>query len=106
MTNLVVAWTRRRAAPRADQEVERHQHQVEEEDEQREVLGAEGAEDGRLGEHQVEEEEARAVPFAQRGGERRCQPEDRREGDQEQAQAVDAEVVANPELADPGSLVT
>ena len=49
------------AAPAADQEVERHQHQVEEDDEQRQVLRHERAEHGGLGQRQVEEEEPRAV---------------------------------------------
>jgi hypothetical protein len=44
-------------APDADQEVERDQHQVEEGDEQDQVLGAERAEHGALGEAEEEVEE-------------------------------------------------
>jgi hypothetical protein len=88
-------------APAADQEVERHQHQVEEDDEERQVLRHEGAEHGGLGEREVEEEEARTVLLRERGHERARHPGDRRQGDHEQVDAVHAERVADAELGDP-----
>ena len=56
----------RAGAAHPGQEVERDQHQVEEHDEQRQVLSAEGAEHGALGEPEMEVEDARAVPLAER----------------------------------------
>ena len=88
-------------APAADQEVEGDQHQVEEGDEQRQVLGEERAEHGRLGEHEVEVEEPRALPRAHVRGERRGGEQQRRQADQEHVQAADAELVVDPERGDP-----
>ena len=52
-------------APDAGQQVERDQHQVEEGDEQRQVLGEEGAEHRRLGDAEQQVEELRLRPRAQ-----------------------------------------
>jgi hypothetical protein len=49
----------------------------------------------------VEEEQPRAVPLAQRRGERRARPQQRGERDQEQVEPVHAERVADPQLRDP-----
>ena len=85
----------RLGAPDSDQEVEGDQHEVEEGDEQRQVLGQQGAQDGRLGEHQVEVEEPRTLPLAQVGREHRGGEQQRRESHQEHVQPVDAELVVN-----------
>ena len=89
------------AAPAADQEVERHEHQVEEDDEEREVLRHEGAEHRSLRKSQVEEEEARPLHHGERGHQRARHPGDRGQGDHEQVEPVDAELVADAELRNP-----
>jgi hypothetical protein len=88
-------------APAAHEEVEGHEHEVEEEDEEREVLGAEGTEHGRLREPHVEVEEPRAVPLGQGRGPQRHYPDERGEREEEQVEPVDADRVADPELLDP-----
>jgi hypothetical protein len=89
-------------APGAEQEVEGDQHQVEEEDEEQEVLGEEGAQGCRLGQRQHQVVEARPVglPQGREGdGER---PQQRRQQHQEEAYPVDAEPVVDAEPGDPG----
>ena len=88
-------------APGPDQEVERDQHQVEEDDEERQVLRAEGPDHGGLGESEVEEEQPRPLPVAERRRECRGHPEDRRERDQEEVEPVDAKRVTDAQLRHP-----
>ena len=91
-----------RPAPLADQEVERHQHQVEEQDEQRQVLRQERAQHRRLGDARSGTRTASAAPAGRSashsadGGEQQ-----RRQRDQPQVQPVDAELVADAQLRDP-----
>ena len=87
--------------PAPEQEVERDQHQVEEEDEQDQVLGQEGAEHRRLGEPEHQEVEPRPLGRVDRRPDRRRQPEDRSEQDEEEADPVDPELVAHAERGDP-----
>ena len=87
--------------PAPEQEVERDQHQVEEEDEEDQVLGQEGAEHGRLGEAEHQEVDARPLRRVDRGPERGREPEDGGEQDQEEADPVDAQLVADAESRDP-----
>ncbi len=89
------------ASEGADQEPERHQHEVEEEDEQQQVLGQEGAHGGGLAEPQHEEVDPAAIghPEAREDGHPR--PQERRQQDQEEADPVDAELVADAEVRDP-----
>jgi hypothetical protein len=89
------------AAPASDQEVEGHQHQVEEHDEERQVLRHEDTQDRRLGQRQPEEEEARALALAERRHQRARHPGERGQHDHEQVEAVDPELVADAELGDP-----
>jgi hypothetical protein len=91
------------AAPDADQEVERNQHQVEEQDEQREVLCDERAEHGGLGEPEVEAVQApAALRRAQSGPQRGRREQQCRQPDEPQVQPVDPELVADPQIGDPG----
>jgi hypothetical protein len=94
--------TVRPGAPLADQEVERDQHQVEEEDEEREVLREEGAEHRRLGQREVEREQPWALDRAQEHPQRGGREQERRERDQPQVEAVDPELVADAQRLDPG----
>jgi hypothetical protein len=88
-------------APAADHEVERHEHQVEEDEEECQVLREEGAQHGGLGERHVEEEELRPIGLAERGDERARHPGDRGQRDHEQVEAVDPELIADAEIGDP-----
>ena len=88
-------------APHADEEVEGDQHQVEEDDEQRQILSEQRAQHRRLGEHEGRVEEARALPAAQVRGECRGGEQQRGEADEENVQAVDAELVVDAEFRDP-----
>ena len=88
-------------SPAADQEVERHQHQVEEDDEERQILGQEGAQHRGLGERHPEVEEPLALVLAEGSDERAGHPGERRQHDHEQVEAVDPELVADAELGDP-----
>ena len=94
----------RARGPRSpDQEVERDQHQVEEGDEQREVLGEERAEHGRLGEHEVEVEEPRALAPARAGCRRAVAAANSSvvSADQEHVQAVDRRACSGSRVGDP-----
>ena len=91
----------RPAAPLADEEVERDQHQVEEEDEERQVLRGEGAQHRGLRQREVEREQPRPLDRAERQPHRRHQEQQRRQRDQPQVEPVDAEVVADAERLDP-----
>ena len=71
-----------RAAPDADQEVERHQHQVEEQDEQRQVLRAERAQHRGLAERQHQVVEARAASHARAAASRRRRGDPQQRGQQ------------------------
>jgi hypothetical protein len=88
-------------APGADQEVERHQHQVEAEDEEEQVLSEEAAERRGLAEPEHEEVVAGTVRHLQRRPQGRRRPEQRGQQHQEDADAVDAELEADAELRDP-----
>ena len=70
MTIFIAAARAVARAPLADDEVERHQHQVEEQDEQRQVLGHERAEHGGLAEREVEAKSPRVAPAAARSSHR------------------------------------
>ena len=101
MIILIVAADPVAGPPGADQEVERDQHQVEEEDEEEQVLGEEGAQRPGLREAEHEEVVARPVRALQRRPADRRGPEQRGQEDEEDAEPVDAELEADPELRDP-----
>jgi hypothetical protein len=65
MKSLIMLATRL-GAPHRRQEQERHEHQVEEDHEEREVLGHERAQHAALGQPEPQEEQVRALPLAQR----------------------------------------
>ena len=104
MTILIAAAHAVAAPPHSDQEVERHQHQVEEEDEQREVLREERAEHGGLGERHVEVEQPRALRLAaQRRPQRaRANTERRQQRSGTRFSPSIAELVVDAERRDPG----
>ena len=89
-------------APGAEEEVERHQHQVEEEDEEQQVLGEERAQRRRLRRQHQEEEDLRPLLFAERGEGDPADPEHRGQQHQEEVQPVDPEAVVDAEPGDPG----
>ena len=90
-----------RPAPPEHQEQERHEHQVEESDEQRQVLGDERAEHGGLGERHQERERGGPVDRPDDHPQRRGREQQRGQGDEPQVQAVDPELVADAERRDP-----
>ena len=92
------------AAPGAEEEVERDQHQVEEEDEEQQVLGQEGAQRRGLGDQHPEEEEVGPLLLAEGCERRPGRPDHRGEEDQEDVEAVDAEAVVDAEAGDPGDV--
>ena len=89
-------------APGAEEEVERHQHQVEEEDEEQQVLGEERAQRRGLRRQHQEEEELRALLLAEGGEGDPAGPEHRGQQHEEEVEAVDAEAVVDAEPGDPG----
>src|SRR5207302_694420 len=87
-------------APDPDQEVERNQHRLPEDIEEDEVERQENARGGGFQDQKQEDE------FLEAGGRRvghddRDQEEQRVEAEQEETQAIDAEVIADPERGDP-----
>ncbi len=90
--------------PHPHDEVEGDQHQVEEGDEQGQVLSAERAQHGALGQPEVEVEQPRALPLAQRGPDHRGAEQHHREHDQGDVQSVEPELVVDAERADPGGV--
>jgi hypothetical protein len=88
-------------APLADEEVERHQHQVEEEDEQREVLRQERAQHRGLADPEVDGEQRRAQRRPQHQPQRGGREQQRGQRDEPQVQPVDPELVADAEVGDP-----
>jgi len=88
-------------SPHPDQEVERDQHQVEEHDEERQVLGAEGPEHRALGQAEVQVVDPGAVPLAERGPHERRAEQDAGEHHEQDVQPVESELVVDPERGDP-----
>jgi hypothetical protein len=87
--------------PDPRQEQERQQHQVEEQDEERQVLGHQRAEHGALGQAEEEEELPRRAPLSPRRPHDAHQEDERREHDEEEVQPIDAQLVVDAERLDP-----
>ena len=87
--------------PDGDQEIHGNQHQFPEEEEQEEIERQEDADDARQGQHQIEMEEAHALGDLAPGGEHRHDAEPEGQKDQQQAQAIQAEMKPDAELRNP-----
>ena len=98
MKSLIIAAMRSGRCPSRRQEEERHEHEVEEDDEQREVLGQSAPSTAGLGEAQPEEEQARALPVALPAHSVAGDEQHRGQRDEEEVQPVDAELVVDAEL--------
>jgi hypothetical protein len=89
------------AAPDADEEVHRHQHDLPEQEEQQEVERNERADHAGL-EHQQEDVVLlHALPDGRPRRQDRDRAQQRRHQDQQDAEAVDAEEVVSPDRRDP-----
>ncbi len=91
-------------APHPGEEVERDQHQVKEGHEQGQVLRAEGAEHGGLGQAEVEVEAPGPIPLPQRGPDQGGAEQHGGDQDQGDVQPVEAQLVMDAERADPGGV--
>ena len=105
MTNFSVAPQPARAAPDADQDVERDQHRLPEDVEEQQVLGDEDADD-RAGQQQ-HQPVVGARPLAagpERVADRRRDHDDG-QADEPEREAVEADVVRDVQVAEPGLLL-
>ena len=88
-------------APELDQEVARHQHQLPEEEEQDEVQRREDAHDGAFQAEQRHQVGLEQIPLGVPGIDHDQKDQKRRQGDEEDVDAVHAHVVADPDGRDP-----
>jgi hypothetical protein len=89
-------------APHADEEIHRHEDELPEHIEEHEVEGREGPDHRRLEDEQRDHELLHAVLDGRPGREHHDGRERRREHHEQQRHAVEADVVAHPDRADPG----